>query len=246
MKKIILASLLALAPLVSLAAGEGPQLDKAGIDLEDKASLQRGAGHFFNYCVGCHSLKFMRYNRMGQDLGISDEVLKSTILPSYKKAGDTITVSMPEDLGKKWFGKAPPDLSVTARYRGTDWIYTYLRSFYLDDKRPYGVNNLVFPDVGMPHVLWELEGAKKAVYKTETNAEGNEHQVFEGFEQVKPGKLTPAEYDRFARDLTNFLTYVAEPVRVEREKLGIWVILFLLVFTGVAYLLKKEYWKDVH
>ncbi|MDD3447528.1 MAG: cytochrome c1 [Gammaproteobacteria bacterium] len=246
MKKIILASLLALAPMVSLAAGEGPHLDKAGIDLTDKASLQRGAGHFFNYCVGCHSLKFMRYNRMSEDLGISDEVLKSTILPSYKKAGDTITVSMPEDLGKAWFGKAPPDLSVTARYRGTDWIYTYLRTFYLDDKRPYGVNNLVFPDVGMPHVLWELEGAKKAVYKTETDAEGNEHQVFEGFEQVKPGKMTAAEYDGFTRDLTNFLTYVGEPVRVEREKMGIWVILFLLVFTGVAYLLKKEYWKDVH
>ncbi len=246
MKKIIIACVLALAPIVGFAATGGFPLDKADINLRDNASLQRGAQAYFNYCYGCHSMKYVRYNRIGQDIGISDAQLKENFIFTDAKVGDQITIATPAAELKKMFGVEPPDLSVIARARGADYIYTYLRSFYTDPKRPWGVNNMVFPDVGMPNVLWELQGVQDAVFKTETDAEGNEHHVFEKFELVKPGTLTPAEYDRLALDLTNFLTYAAEPIRTKREDMGIWVLLFIAVFTGLAYMLKKEFWKDVH
>ena len=246
MKKLIIAFLLAAAPVLGLAAGGGAHLDDANIDLSDQASLQRGAKYFVNYCLSCHSAKYQRYNRMARDLGLTEEEVKDNLMFTTDKIGETMNIAMPEAQAAEWFGTAPPDLSVIARARGVDWLYTYLRSFYLDDSRPFGVNNIVFPDVGMPHVLWELQGAQKAVYKTEKDAAGNDVEVFDHFEQVTPGLMSPEQYDEMARDLTNFLSYVGEPVQLERKALGVKVLIFIAIFFVLAYLLKKEYWKDVH
>ena len=246
MKKLMIAWILAVLPTFVLASGGEAKLDKADIDLTDQHSLQRGAKFFMNYCAGCHSLKFMRYNRMAQDLGLTDEQVKQNLMFTEAKMGEPITNALPAAAAKGWFGVVPPDLSVIARARGADWLYTYLRTFYLDESRPFGVNNLVFPDVGMPHVLWQLQGWQVAVKKTEVDAEGKEHTVIEKLESASPGSMSAREYDATVRDLVNFLAYVGEPVQLERQRLGVWVILFLLVFTVVAYLLKKEYWKDIH
>jgi ubiquinol-cytochrome c reductase cytochrome c1 subunit len=246
MKKLIVVLLLAAAPMLGLASGEGPHLDAANIDLGDQASLQRGAKYFVNYCLSCHSAKYQRYNRMAKDLGLTEDEVINNLMFTTDKIGDTMNISMITEQGKAWFGNPPPDLSVLIRARGVDYIYTYLRSFYLDENRPFGVNNTVFPDVAMPHVLWELQGTQKAVYKTEKDANGNEHEVFEGFEPVTPGTLSAEEYDQVARDLTAFLSYVGEPIQMQRKAMGKWVLLFIAVFFVLAYLLKKEYWKDIH
>jgi ubiquinol-cytochrome c reductase cytochrome c1 subunit len=241
MKKLIIALLLGAAPLLAQAAGGGVHLDAADIDMNDKASLQRGARLFVNYCMGCHSAKFQRYNRMAKDLGLSEEQVKENLMFTTDKIGDTMKIAMKPQDAEKWFGVAPPDLSVIARARGTDWLYTYLRSFYIDESRPFGVNNIVFPDVGMPNVLWQLQGTQKAVF-----ADLDGHKIFEGFELVEPGTMSPAEFDRSMRDLTAFLSYISEPIQMERRAMGKWVLLFIAVFFVLAYLLKKEYWKDVH
>ncbi len=247
MKKLLFALLLAAVPMLGQAAGEGPHLDEANIDLSDKASLQRGAKYFVNYCLSCHSAKFQRYNRLAKDLDLTEEeVIENFIFDPGKKIGDTMTVSMTPEQGKAWFGNPPPDLSVLIRARGVDYIYTYLRGFYLDEKRPFGVNNTVFPDVGMPHVLVELQGLQKAVYKMEKDAGGNDVEKLDHLEPVTQGLLSKEEYDQVARDLTAFLSYVGEPIQMERKRLGVWVLLFIAVFFVLAYLLKKEYWKDVH
>jgi ubiquinol-cytochrome c reductase cytochrome c1 subunit len=166
------------------------------------------------------------------------------------KVNSTIGVSMPKVDAQKWFGVAPPDLSLVARSRGNDWLYTYLRSFYLDSKRPWGVNNTVFPDVGMPHVLINLQGEQAPVYRTEKitddNGQVTEKQVISHLELKKPGSMNPAEFDQAMTDLVNFLDYVGEPHKLERKRLGVWVMLFLVIFTLFAYLLKREYWKDIH
>ncbi len=241
MKKLIIALLLGAAPLLAQAAGGGVHLDAADIDMNDKASLQRGARLFVNYCMGCHSAKFQRYNRMAKDLGLSEEQVKENLMFTTDKIGDTMEIAMKPQDAEKWFGVAPPDLSVIARARGTDWLYTYLRSFYIDESRPFGVNNIVFPDVGMPNVLWQLQGTQKALF-----ADLDGQKIFEGFELVEPGTMSPAEFDRSMRDLTAFLSYISEPIQMERRALGKWVLLFIAVFFVLAYLLKKEYWKDVH
>ena len=241
MKKLIIALLLGAAPLLAQAAGGGVHLDAADIDMNDKASLQRGARFFVNYCMGCHSAKFQRYNRMAKDLGLSEEQVKENLMFTTDKIGDTMEIAMKPQDAEKWFGVAPPDLSVIARARGTDWLYTYLRSFYIDESRPFGVNNIVFPDVGMPNVLWQLQGTQKALF-----ADLDGHKIFEGFELVEPGTMSPAEFDRSMRDLTAFLSYISEPIQMERRAMGKWVLLFIAVFFVLAYLLKKEYWKDVH
>jgi ubiquinol-cytochrome c reductase cytochrome c1 subunit len=245
MKKLIIAFLLAAAPVLGLAAGGGVHLDEANIDLSDQASLQRGAKYFVNYCLSCHSAKYQRYNRMAKDLGLTEDEVKENLMFTTDKIGDGMTIAMPEAQAAEWFGTAPPDLSVIARARGVDWLYTYLRSFYLDDSRPFGVNNTVFPDVGMPHVLLDLQGTQKAVYKTEKHA-GEEVEVFDHFELVSPGRMSPEEYDQMTRDLTGFLSYVGEPIQMERRALGVKVLIFIAIFFVLAYLLKKEYWKDVH
>jgi len=245
MKKLIIALLFAL-PAAVMAAGEGPHLEHANIDLTNKASLQRGAKLFVNYCLSCHSAAYQRYNRMGKDIGLTDDQVKDNLMLAGEKVGETMTIAMPTGDAKRWFGNPPPDLTVMARARGADYIYTYLKSFYVDETRPFGVNNTVFPSVGMPDILWELEGMKKAVTKTEVDAEGNEKTVITGFEHVTKGTMDEQEFDQAARDLTNFLVYMSEPIKLKRQHVGIWVLLFLAVFFVVAFALKKEYWKDVH
>ena len=246
MKKYLLSVLLLVAPALVAASGGGVHLDKANIDPTNKESLQRGARTFVNYCMGCHSAKYQRYNRLGRDLGISDEDIIDNLMFTGERTGDLMDIAMTKEMGKKWFGAAPPDLTLVARVRGTDWLYTYLRTFYQDDSRPFGVNNRVFSKVGMPNVLWELQGTQKAVYETVVDDDGREHQVLEGVELEEAGSQTPAEFDRTVRDLVNFLAYMGEPIKLERQSLGIKVMLFLFVFFIVAYLLKKEYWKDIH
>ena len=247
MKKQLFAFLLLIAPVLAQAGGGGNvHLDQANIDPGNKQSLQRGARTFVNYCLSCHAAAFQRYNRLARDLGIPEEEVIENLMFTGEKIGDHMKVAVSKADVKAWFGAAPPDLTLVARVRGVDWLYTYLRTFYLDDSRPFGVNNLVFPNVGMPHVLWELQGWQKAVYRTETDEEGKEHQVVDHLELVEPGSQSPAEYDKTVRDLVNFLAYMAEPIKQERQRLGIWVLLFLGVFFVFAYLLKKEYWKDVH
>ena len=246
MKKKILAFVFAMLPALSLASGGNVHLDKANIDVSDKESLQRGAKLFINNCLSCHSAEHQRYNRMARDLGMDEKYVIENLMYASEKIGEQMTIAMPSDQAKEWFGAPPPDLTLIARRRGADWLYTYLRSFYIDESRPFGVNNIVFPNVGMPHVLWDLQGMQKAVFKTETDAEGNEHHVFEGFELVQPGSMSPEEYDQAVRDLVAFLSYMGEPIQLERQRLGIWVLLFLAVLFVLSYALKKEYWKDVH
>jgi len=245
MKKRLLPLLLILVPVLALAAEDGVHLDKANIDPDNQQSLQRGARLFVNYCLSCHAAALMRYERMGQDLGISELQVAENLMFTGGKVGDLMTVATDPEDAVEWFGTVPPDLSVIARARGVDWLYTYLRSFYLDPSRVTGVNNLVFPDVGMPDVLWELQGWQKPVITTVKDTDGTEHKVID-LELVKPGLMSPKEFDRAVRDLVNFLDYMAEPGKHDRQALGVKVILFLLVFLVVAYLMKKEFWKDVH
>ena len=210
-----------------------------GNDITNTASLQRGAGNFMGYCAGCHSIKYVRYSRMGADLKIPEEQLESLVKPGFKK-NDYITTSLAAADGEAWFGKAPPDLSLITRSKGSDYVYRFLKTYYVDEKTVNGTNNLALPGTAMPHVLSALQGAQslKTVKK-----DGHEH--FEGFEQLEPGQLTAAQYDEFVRDTVNFLEYAGEPAKAKRQSLGVWVMLFLLLFTALAYLLKKEYWRDV-
>ncbi|RMG53685.1 MAG: cytochrome c1 [Gammaproteobacteria bacterium] len=253
MKKLILiAILLGLAPVVLASGHGGYPLDKADVDLENKDSLQRGAKMFVNYCMGCHSMRYMRYNRVAKDLGIPEDIAKQDLIFVTDENGDKVKIgtlmknAMREKYAKEAFGTKIPDLTLEARVRGADWLYTYLRTFYLDDSRPTGVNNAVFHNVGMPHVLWKLQGLQKAKIEEYEDHEGNKHHRIVGFEMVQPGTMTGPEYDKAVRDLVNFLVYMGEPVKLERMKLGVYVLLFLAVFFVLAYFLKKEYWKDVH
>jgi ubiquinol-cytochrome c reductase cytochrome c1 subunit len=213
-------------------------------------SLQRGARNFMAYCSGCHSLKFMRYSRLAADLKIPDDQRDKYLVRPGEKFTDYIHTSMPEKDATEWFGKAPPDLSLVARSRGTDWVFNFLTTFYADPaSHQTGVNNLMLPGTAMPHVLASVQGVQNAVWRNEEHpgpdGKPTTVRVFEKFEPGVVGSMTPDQYDEFARDTVNFLQYVGDPTQLEREGLGIWVVLFLLMFTGVAYLLKKEYWKDV-
>jgi ubiquinol-cytochrome c reductase cytochrome c1 subunit len=218
MKKHIKIKLALASTLLSFnvfAAGD-LHLDHANTDISDTASLQNGAKLFMNYCSGCHAIGFMRYNRIAQDLNLSDSLVAEHLMFAGEKPGETITTAMPKEGAAKWFGVTPPDLSLVARAKGTDWIYTYLRGFYEDDSKVFGVNNKVLENASMPDVLWSL----------------------------KEGK-SEAEFDQDVRDITNFLDYVGEPAKLIRTSLGVWVLLFLGVLLVLTYLLKKEYWKDV-
>ncbi|MGB5261552.1 MAG: cytochrome c1 [Gammaproteobacteria bacterium] len=245
MKRFVIAGLLLLTPAWALAAGAGVHLDVANIDPNNTASLQRGARLFVNYCLSCHSAELMRYERIGKDLGIEDKLVEENLMFTGGKLGDLMTVATADADSKEWFGTVPPDLTVIARARGVDWLYTYMRSFYRDDSKIIGVNNLVFPDVGMPHVLWELQGWQEPVITTVKDHEGNKQKAVT-LELVEPGIMTPREYDRAIRDLVNFLDYMGEPAKHDRRALGVKVIMFLLLFLIVAYMLKRDYWKDVH
>ena len=241
MKKLILAIVVAALPGLALAAGAGIKLDAAPIDSGDRESQARGAQTYMQYCLGCHSLKYMRYNRMAADLGLGDEQLMALMITS-DKPGDTILNAMPAAEAATWFGTKIPDLSLVSRSRGVDWLYTYLRGFYADPARPLGVNNLLFKDVGMPHVLWELQGLRNPVYKTDEHGQ----KIIERLEPGLQGQLSEAQYDQTVADLVNFLDYVGEPIKQERLQLGFWVLAFLVVFFGLGYALKKEYWRDIH
>jgi ubiquinol-cytochrome c reductase cytochrome c1 subunit len=245
MKKIFLALLLTLAPAWVMAAGGGVHLDKANIDPTNKQSLQRGARLFVNYCLSCHSAALMRYERIGRDLGIDEKLVSQNLMFTGGKVGDLMTVATADADSKEWFGTVPPDLTVIARARGVDWLYTYLRSFYRDDSKITGVNNLVFADVGMPHVMWELQGWQDPVITTVKDHDGNERKSI-ALALAEPGLLTPVEFDRATRDLVNFLDYMGEPAKYERRSLGVKVLMFLFMFLVLAILLKKEYWKDIH
>ncbi|MFZ9364175.1 MAG: cytochrome c1, partial [Arenimonas sp.] len=231
------------------AAGDHIKLDKAPIDMKDEASLQRGARHFVNYCLNCHSASYMRFNRL-RDIGLTDQQIIDNLVFTGVKVGDLMKVAMDPKDSKAWFGAAPPELSLIARSRaseagsGADWLYSYLRSFYRDAERPTGWNNTVFPNVGMPHVLWELQG-EQVMAERKVQGPG-----FEKTEQVlkldKPGKMSPVEYDQMVADLVNYLVFMAEPARSSRTTIGIFVLFALSLLFILAYALKKEYWKDVH
>jgi ubiquinol-cytochrome c reductase cytochrome c1 subunit len=214
--------------------------------VEDRASLQRGARNFMNYCIGCHSLKYMRYQRMADDLRIPLEVLQKNLLLPGSSNLDYIATPMPPADAQAWFGKVPPDLSLIARSKGVDYVYRFLKTFFEDPNRPTGTDNLALPSAAMPAVLSELEGTKRAVFRERKNASGGTEKVFDHFEMISAGNMTPEEYDGFVRDTVNFLDYVGEPVQVQRRSMGIWVVLFLLLLSSFAWLLKNEYWKDVH
>ena len=235
-------SLFGAVVLAGSAIAQEAEMSPANIRVDSPASLQRGARLYFNYCAGCHSIKYMSYSRLAEDLKLSpDEVLASFAFTGAK-IGDQVVANMPEKNSEGWFGKTPPDLSLEARAKSSDWIYNYLKSFYLDPSRPTGWNNTVFPNVSMPNVLWELQGAQHAVFAA---AKPGEEAHVEKLEAGK-GKLSAAEYDETARDLTTFLQYVGEPAQLKRESMGAWVILYLAAFTFLAWLLKHEFWKDVH
>jgi ubiquinol-cytochrome c reductase cytochrome c1 subunit len=238
-RRALLALVLAGVASAALASEGGGAVgnDPSRYDLENMKSLQRGSKYFVNYCLGCHSLNYVRYQRLGQDLGISDEQIKDLLFTADKPT-EMMRIAMPGADAERWFGRTPPDLSLTARARGGDWIFNYLRTFYLDPKRPFGVNNVKLPNASMPHVLAELQG-----YQTATL---DEHGNVMHLELTAPGKLSPTEYDAVARDLANFLVYVSEPAQLQRMHLGFGVLFFLAVFFLLAYFLKREFWKDVH
>ncbi|WP_297571834.1 cytochrome c1 [uncultured Deefgea sp.] len=252
MKKIInhlLFALLAAVSINSHAAGGGVALDKAPIDLRNAESLQRGAQTFVNYCLSCHGAVAMRYNRL-EGIGLTQEQIEKNLMFTTDKIGNPMKVAMDAKEGKAWFGATPPDLSLIARSRGSDWLYTYLRGFYRDDTRPTGWNNTVFDKVGMPNVLWQLQGQQILEVKKE-----GEHEVHT-LKLAQPGLLTRGtesggydnkEFDQRVGDLVNFMTYMSEPAQVKREQIGYAVVLFLLfILVPLTYLLKKEYWKDIH
>jgi ubiquinol-cytochrome c reductase cytochrome c1 subunit len=229
-------------PALAFAA-EHPGLDRAPIDIEDAASIQRGAKVFVNYCLNCHSAQYMRYNRL-TELGLSEQQIRDNLMFSTDKVGDTMTVAARKSEQAQWFGVAPPDLSVIARARGADWLYSYLRGYYRDPATATGWNNTVFPNVGMPHVLWQLQGQQVLKVEERDGPHGKEHVrrlVLEA-----PGELKPRQYDMLVADLVNYLVFMGEPVRTERSRIGYAVLIGLSVLFVLAYLLKKEYWKDVH
>lgn len=237
MKKIILSLLLLLAPLTTFAAGGKTEpLHWANVDLSDKASLQRGAKLFVNYCQGCHSLNFMRVNRLAKDFGIPESLAKKHLMIGTDKIGNPITNTMPADKAAEWFGVAPPDLSLTSRLRSDDWIYSYLIGFYRDSSTPSGWNNKYFPNVAMPNVLAGLQGVQEL-----QDVNGTHKLVL-----ASEGSMDKKQFKQAAHDITNFLSYVGEPAKASRHKYGTYTLLFLALFFVVAYLLKKEYWRDVH
>ena len=235
--------LLPLSNVTVLAAGGGG-VEHSGANINDTASLQRGAKWYVNYCLGCHSISYMRYNRMAEDLDLTEEMVMENLVFSDAKFAETMDIAMQPEQAKAWFGKTPPDLSLIGRSRGADWLYSYLRGFYRDENGTW--NNTMLPNASMPHVLWKMQGVQTPVYRQETDESGFTHEVIDHFELTTPGTQSPAEFEETARDIAAFLDYAGEPAKLKRKGIGVWVILFLAFFTFVAYLLKAEYWRDVH
>jgi len=251
LKNIALGLVMALGLVAGAQASGGDTiaLDKAPVRTNDLGALQHGAKLFANYCLNCHSAAFMRINRL-KDIGLTEQQIKDNLLFTSDKIGDTMKAAIDPKQAKEWFGANPPDLTVIARAKaghggtGADYLYTYLRTFYRDDNRPTGWNNLVFTNVGMPHVLWELQGERKPVYE-EIEEHGHKVHVFKGWEQVKPGLMTPAQYDDAMADLVSYMQWMAEPAQNTRVRIGVWVLLFLAVFTFIAWRLNAAFWKDI-
>jgi ubiquinol-cytochrome c reductase cytochrome c1 subunit len=252
MKKLIISFLLALGVAAGAYAAEGGEVhwDQAPSRTNDLPALQTGAKLFVNYCLNCHSAAYMRFNRL-QDIGISEQQIKDNLLFVTDKVGDTMKSPIDPKEAKEWFGAVPPDLTLVARSRaghggtGADYLYTYMRSFYRDDTRPTGWNNLVFPNVGMPNVLWELQGDREPVYE-KTESHGHEVEVFKGWKQVTPGTMTTQQYDQAVGDLVGYLQWMAEPAQNHRVRVGAWVMLFLAVLLVVVWRLNAAFWKDIH
>ena len=250
LKKLIVA--LAFAPALALANSGGHPLDRAPERTNDLAALQNGAKLFVNYCLNCHSATAMRYNRL-RDIGLTEDQIKSNLLFTGEKVGELMKTCLSAKDAKEWFGAVPPDLSVIARAKasgegtGADWLYTYLRTYYKDESRPTGWNNMLFPNVGMPHVLWELQGTRAAKFETVEDAHDKsktEHK-FVGFEQLTPGKMTAAEYDNAVGDLVAYLQWMGEPAQNHRKRLGVWVVMFMALLATLAWRLNASYWKEV-
>ena len=250
MKKIILSVLISLAAsLTAFANTDTIAWDKAPNKLNDLGSLQNGAKLFVNYCLNCHAAAYMRFNRL-TDIGLTEQQIKDNLLFTTDKVGETMKIAMDPKQGKDWFGGNPPDLTVIVRSRsghggtGADYLYTYLRSYYKDPTKATGWNNLVFPNVGMPHVLWELQGERQPIYET-IESHGHETHVFKGWKQISPGKLSLTEYDEAVGDLVNYMQWMSEPAQSTRVKIGVWVMIFLLIFMFIAWRLNAAFWKDI-
>ena len=247
MKRLIATLFVALAGLTTVpaasAAGYAGDLPSISVDVSDQAALQRGARLYMNYCMGCHSTQYMRYNRVGQDIGLTeDQVVENFIFTTDEDgelvgAGELMKNAMTDRYADEAFGVTPPDLTMTTRIHGEDWVYAFLKGFYIDESRPLGANNEVFDNVGMPHILWELQGWQEMV----VDDDGEER-----LELVQTGSMSQSEYDRAVRDLVTYLSYMGEPMQLDRQRIGLYVIIFLAIFSILAYFLKKEYWKDVH
>ena len=255
MKKLILSLCACLVLLAGAHASEGDiAWDKFPVGRsQDLASLQHGAKLFVNYCLNCHSATHMRYNRM-RDIGLTEDQIKKNLVFATEKVGDTMKNSLDPKQAKDWFGGVPPDLSVIARSRsamgqgsGADYLYTYLRSYYRDDTKATGWNNLAFPNVGMPHVLWELQGQRNAKFVEQKDAHdpSKTMHAFAGYEQISPGTMTPLQFDEAVADLVSFMNWMAEPAQNDRLRVGVWVLLFFGLFTLFAWRLNAAYWKDV-
>jgi ubiquinol-cytochrome c reductase cytochrome c1 subunit len=237
---------LLLSGAAAYAAEGDVELEPAGNDVGNVASLQRGARNFMNYCAGCHSAKYVRYKSVAKNLGLTEDQVVDNLMFNAEKTFEAIEASMPLDAAERWFGQPPPDMSLMARARGADYIYNFLKGFYLDSESPTGVDNLHLPGTSMPHVLWELQGYQRAVFEeAEDDAEASVQLVFSHFESVSAGVISPEDYDAFVRDTVNFLEYISEPVRATRRVLGVWVLMFLTVFLIIATMLKNQIWKDV-
>ena len=239
--KTILSTLLLLLSFSAIASSDGLSLKEADIYLSDNASLERGAKYYVTYCLGCHSAKHIRYKRIAMDLHLDENEILKHVAPLGAGIYDQMHSAMNGHDAQKWFGTTPPDLSLIARTRGADWLYSYLEGFYVEKNKPTGVNNVVFKDVAMPNVFWQLQGTQTAIVK---NIDGQETVVELKLEQ--PGQLSAKEFDKLVNDLVNFLVYVGEPVQLERQTMGKYVLFFLLMFIALAYLLKKDYWRDIH
>lgn len=243
-KYLFIAALLLPLTSLTVSAAGGAGVEHSGANINDTASLQRGAKWYVNYCLGCHTISYMRYNRLAEDLDLSEEMVMENLVFSDSKFGETMDIAMDEEQAKAWFGKTPPDLSLIGRSRGADWVYSYLLGFYKDENGEW--NNTLLPNLSMPHVLWSLQGIQTPVYRQETSEDGFTHEVIDHFKLTMPGSQSPEEFEETARDIAAFLDYAGEPAKLKRKGVGVWVILFLAFFTFIAYLLKAEYWRDVH
>jgi ubiquinol-cytochrome c reductase cytochrome c1 subunit len=237
--------LIAILPAAAFAAGEGFPLQHANTDVASLASLQRGARNFVNYCLGCHSAKYMRYSQVAEDLALTEADVRANLMFTGSSIYDTMQSAMPADKARQWFGNAPPDLSLITRSRGVDYVYTFMKSFYVDPLRPTGANNAVLPQTAMPNVFAGLQGTQQPRFEKKVDKEGKEAIHLIALDPLASGEMPAASFDSFVRDTVAFLEYVSEPAKAQRMSLGIWVVLFLLMFTAFTWFLYKEYWKDV-